>query len=277
VSAATRPGGAGHAVVTGAASGLGAAVVGDLVAHGWEVTGVDVQAQALDDVVDRARAAGGSVHALVGDLGDPGVPGWLVARAWERRPVDALVNAAGIYPAVPFLELTADAWDRVQHVNVRAVLLATQELARRAVAAGAPAGVVNVSSGAARRARPGTAHYSTSKAALEALTRAAAVELGAHGIRVNAVAPGFVDVASAVNPVTPEYASAVRGGLLPGGPRAEHVAAAVRYLLSDDAAWVTGTTLAVDGGATAGTRALPQHWPARTAVQAPVTTPQEDQ
>ncbi len=275
MSTAPRPGSAGHAVVTGAASGLGAAVLHDLVAHGWEVTGVDVQADALDAVVTGARADGGVAHALVGDLGDADAPPALVAGAWARRPVDALVNAAGIYPAVPFLELTPAAWDRVQHVNVRAALLATQELARRALAAGTTAAVVNVSSGAARRARPGTAHYSTSKAALEALTRASAVELGAHGIRVNAVAPGFVDVASAVNPVTPEYASAVRGGLLPGGPRAEHVAAAVRYLLSDDAAWVTGTTLAVDGGASAGTRALPQHWPARTSVQAPVTTPQE--
>lgn len=120
---------AGHALVTGAGSGIGAAIVADLAAHGWEVTGVDVRQDALDAVLAEVRErTGATTHALVGDLGDESFARDAVAVAWERRPLDALVNAAGVYPAIPFLEITPAQWDRVQHVNVRAVLLATQEV-----------------------------------------------------------------------------------------------------------------------------------------------------
>lgn len=261
---------AGHALVTGAGSGIGAAIVADLAAHGWEVTGVDVRQDALDTVLaDLRERTGAQLHSLVGDLGDESFARDAVASAWERRPLDALVNAAGVYPAIPFLEITPAQWDRVQHVNVRAVLLATQELGRRAVAAGRTPSVVNITSGAARAARPGTAHYSTSKAALTLLTQASAVELGPAGIRVNAVAPGFVDVDSPVNPVTPEYATAVRRNVLPGRAEPGDIASAVRFLLGPDARWVSGTTLSVDGGASGGTSALPQHWPTTTSTQQP--------
>jgi len=261
---------AGHALVTGAGSGIGAAIARDLAAHGWEVTGVDVRQDALDAALaDVRERTGAPVHALVGDLGDESFARDAVAAAWERRPLDALVNAAGVYPAIPFLEITPAQWDRVQHVNVRAVLLATQELGRRAIAAGRTPAVVNITSGAARAARPGTAHYSTSKAALTLLTQASAVELGPSDIRVNAVAPGFVDVDSPVNPVTPEYADAVRRNVLPGRAEPGDIASAVRFLLGPDARWVSGTTLSVDGGASGGTTALPQHWPTTTSTQQP--------
>ncbi|MEL7974856.1 SDR family oxidoreductase [Isoptericola sp. F-RaC21] len=270
----SSPGATGHALVTGAASGIGAAIVADLAAHGWEVTGVDVREDALTRALHEVRErTGAPLRPAVGDLADAEVPAAAVRDAWAHRPLDALVNAAGIYPAVPFFELTAEQWDRVQHVNVRAPFLAVQELGRLSSAAGRAPAVVNITSGAARSARPGTAPYSTSKAALTLLTQASAVELGPLGIRVNAVAPDFVDVASDVNPVTTEYADAVRRSLLPGPARPDHVASAVRLLLSDDAGWVTGTTLAVDGGASAGTRALPQHWRGVTGVQTPSPRP----
>ena len=148
---------------------------------------------------------GPAVHALTADLSDPGCAE-VVGRAVQLAgPVDVLVNAAGIYPATPLADMTAAAWDRVQHINVRAPVLLTVAVAE----ARRPAAVVNISSGAATRARPGAAHYCTSKAALEMATKACAVELAGHGIRVNAVAPGFVEVDSPVNPVTAEYAAAV--------------------------------------------------------------------
>ncbi|MET8978915.1 SDR family oxidoreductase [Streptomyces sp. NPDC004539] len=257
-----------HALVTGAASGLGAAVAAELASHGWRVTGVDFRADALTATLDSLRERYAvPAEPVVGDLADPRFPAQAVDRAWELAPVDALVNAAGIYPAIPFADLTAETWDRVQHVNVRAAVLTAQRLAHHAVPAGRTPSVVNIASGAARRARPGAAHYATSKAALVMATKATAVELGPHGIRVNTVSPGFVDVASPVNPVTPEYAAAVSASVLPGRAQPVHVATAVRFLLGDDAAWITGAELPVDGGGSAGTTALPQHWPQETSLQ----------
>ncbi|MGD0554206.1 MAG: SDR family oxidoreductase [Streptosporangiaceae bacterium] len=208
-----------HAVVTGAASGIGRAIAADLAADGYRITGVDLQADALAAALSEIDTP---ATAIVGDLGDAAFPGYAVDTAWAISPVDALVNAAGIYPAIGFLELTAQSWDRVQHVNVRAPVLATQ---------------------------------------------ASAVELGSLGIRVNAVAPGFIDVASAVNPVTDEYADAVRQSVLPGRGTPEDVAGAVRFLLSDQARWISGVVLSVDGGSSAGTSRLPPHWTGQTAGQ----------
>lgn len=267
-----------HAVVTGAASGIGRAVARQLAADGWHISGIDLQAEALAAVLDEITASYGVTAArIAGDLADESFPARAVAQAWSARPVDALVNAAGIYPAIPFLELTAGSWDRVQHVNVRAPVLATAALARLAIGHGRTPAVVNIASGAARRARPGAAHYSTSKAALVMATQASAVELGAHGIRVNAVAPGFIDVASPVNPVTEQYADAARQAVLPGRGTPEDIADAVRFLLSDRARWISGTVLNVDGGAAAGSSRLPPHWagqtPGQLGLEDPVTGP----
>ncbi len=254
-----------HVLVTGAASGIGAAVATSFAAGGWTVTGVDLREAPLRETLASLATP---ATPLTADLADPAAPEDVVRRAWQSAgPVDALVNAAGIYPARPFLELDARVWDRVQAVNVRAPMLATRAFAELAVGAGRTGSVVNISSGAALRARPGAAHYSTSKAALEMLTKAAAVELGEAGIRVNAVSPGFVTVDSAANPVTEEYAAAVSVNPLGRRGRPADIAAAVAWLVSPAAEWVTGSILRVDGGASAGTTDLPAHWPALTDVQ----------
>lgn len=261
----------GHVLVTGAASGIGAAVAARLSAHGWHVTAVDVH-----ETEPRQDDAQQAPVPVVADLADPHAPDRVVREAWRRAGrLDAVVNAAGIYPARRFLDMDAALWDRVQAVNVRAPMLTTRAFAELCVAAGQPGSVVNIGSGAALRARPGAAHYCTSKAALEMLTKSAAVELGADGIRVNAVSPGFVTVDSTVNPVTPEYADAVSANPLGRRGRPGDVAAAVSWLLSADAGWVTGTVLRVDGGASAGTTALPLHWPELTDVQTPDATSTE--
>lgn len=253
--------------MTGAASGLGRAITIDLAAHGWNITGVDVQEIALKSVIEEISHHGVRAHAIVGDLADPAFVTSAVRDAWAREPVTGLVNAAGIYPAVPFADLTAELWRRVQDVNVLAPVLATQALAQLAIAAGTTPAVVNVASGAATRARPGTAHYSTSKAAVVMATKATAIELSGAGIRVNAIAPGFFRVHSEVNPVTDEYADLLSQTVLPGPARPEHVTGPVRFLLSADAEWITGVTLPVDGGSSAGTNNLPQHWDAPTSWQ----------
>lgn len=247
-----------HVLVTGAAGGIGLAAAQAFHALGDTVTGVDARA----DVLAEAMRPFGD-RALVADLADPDCAEVVDRAVAATGPVDVLVNAAGIYPATALADMTAQAWDQVQHVNVRAPMLLTRALA----AAGRPAAVVNISSSAATRARPGAAHYCTSKAALEMVTKACAVELAELGIRVNAVAPGFIEVDSPVNPVTPEYARAVSANPIGRAGRPDEIAAAVVWLAGEHAAFVTGSVLRVDGGGTAGSTALPLHFPTTTALQ----------
>ncbi|MEU6743174.1 SDR family NAD(P)-dependent oxidoreductase [Streptosporangium sandarakinum] len=259
-----------HVLVTGAASGIGAGICELFAsAEGARITAVDVRADALAGLAGRLRADhDADVGEIVADLAGADAAAELPDRAWrDRGPVDVVVNAAGIYPATPFLEMTAAQWDRVQNVNVRAPMLVTAAFGRACAAAGRTGSVVNIASGAALRARPGAAHYCTSKAALEMLTKAAAVELGPLGVRVNAVSPGFVTVDSAANPVTEEYADAVSANPLGRRGLPLDVARAVRWLAGQEAEWVTGTVVRVDGGASAGTTALPLHWKGTSEVQ----------
>ena len=249
-----------HVVVTGAAGGIGLAVAEAFAARGDTVTGVDARG-------DELRAATAIAHRIVADLGDERCAEVIEQAARQAGPVDVLVNAAGIYPATPLDAMTAAAWDRVQQVNVRAPVLLTVALAH----ADRPATVVNISSGAATRARPGAAHYCTSKAALEMATKACAVELAGRGIRVNAVAPGFVEVDSPVNPVTDAYAAAVSANPIGRAGRPAEVAAAVVWLAGDEAGFVTGAVLRVDGGATAGTAELPCTTPTSPRCRARAT------
>ncbi|GAB3003831.1 SDR family oxidoreductase [Amycolatopsis acidiphila] len=250
-----------HVLVTGSAGGIGAAIAARFAADGARLTLSDYRADELSATADALRTEHGvEVAELPGDLADASFAEGLVDRAGR---LDVLVNAAGIYPATPLLEMTAQAWDRVQDVNVRAALLTTVAFGRQ----GGSGSVVNISSGAATRARPGAAHYATSKAALEMLTKACAVELGAHGIRVNAVSPGFVTVDSPANPVTEAYAAAVSVNPLGRRGLPVDIAEAVYWLAGEHAAWITGAVLRVDGGSTAGAPSLPLHWDGETAVQ----------
>ncbi|WP_284745588.1 SDR family NAD(P)-dependent oxidoreductase [Amycolatopsis sp. RTGN1] len=248
-------------LVTGAGGGIGAAIAARFAAAGDRLVLSDLRAAELSTV---AAGLSTEVVELPGNLADAEYAEGLVERA---GPADVLVNAAGIYPATPLLDMTAAIWDRVQDVNVRAALLTTVAFGRAHTQAGTRGAVVNISSGAATRARPGAAHYATSKAALEMVTKACAVELGPHGIRVNAVSPGFVTVDSDANPVTEAYAAAV--SVNPLGRRGEprEIADAVFWLAGPEAGWITGAVLRVDGGSTAGAAGLPLHWAGETPVQ----------
>ncbi|MEV4599633.1 SDR family oxidoreductase [Amycolatopsis sp. NPDC049253] len=252
-------------LVTGAAGGIGAAIAARFAAADDRLAVSDLRPAELSTVAEKLRADHRvPVTELPGDLADAAYAEALVDAAGA---VDVLVNAAGIYPATRLLDMTAQRWDRVQDVNVRAAVLTTVAFGRKHVAAGTTGTVVNISSGAATRARPGAAHYATSKAALEMATKACAVELGPHGIRVNAVSPGFVTVDSEANPVTEAYAAAVSVNPLGRRGAPGEIADAVFWLAGPEAGWITGTVLRVDGGSTAGAAGLPLHWSGETTVQ----------
>ena len=254
-----------HVLVTGAAGGIGRACAESFADAGDRVTGVDARPDELADAMATlARRHGVETHALTADLGSPNCASVVQEAVARSGPVEVLINAAGIYPATPLVEMTAEAWDRVQQVNVRAPVLLTVAVAGQRHL---PCSVVNISSGAATRARPGAAHYCTSKAALEMATKACAVELAAAGVRVNAVAPGFVEVNSPVNPVTEDYVAAASSNPLGRVGRPAAIAAAAFWLASDAASFTTGAILRVDGGATAGTTDLPTHFPTTTNLQ----------
>lgn len=253
-----------HVVVTGGAGGIGAGIARVFARSGAAVTLLDYREDALRDVRDEIAVStpGAVVDWIVADLSSPTDPGIGVKTAWERTgPVDVLVNSAGIYPSTPLLEVTADIWDAIQDVNVRAAVLTTVAFGERVTAAGRAGNIVNITSGAALRARTAAAPYSTSKAALEMFTKASALELGPLGIRVNAVSPGFVAVQSPVNPYEEDYRAAADRNPLGRDGRPEDIGEAVRWVTSEKAGWVTGTVIRVDGGSSTGNTGLPRSWP----------------
>ena len=254
-----------HVIVTGAAGGIGFACADAFAAVGDRVTGVDARERELNAAMDDlAKRHGVDTHTVVADLASPDCARVVHLAIDALGPVDVLINAAGIYPATPLAMMTAETWDHVQHVNVRAPVLLSVAIAAQGRR---PCSVVNISSGAATRARPGAAHYCTSKAALEMATKACAVELAEVGVRVNAVAPGFIEVNSPVNPVTDEYAAAVSVNPLGRIGQPNEIAAAALWLASEAASFTTGAILRVDGGSTAGTTSLPNHFPTTTPLQ----------
>lgn len=227
------------ALVTGAGGGIGGACVRAFTAAGAAVAATDVRPVPFD-----------GVPARTADLTDPDALGPLVDWAWDALGgIDVLVNAGGRFPAKPLRDVTAADWDAVVGVNTRTPLLLTTALAERLIAAGRSGSVVNISSGAGNRPRPGTAVYAASKAALNMVTKSCALELAAYGIRVNAVAPGYVQVGSAVNPVTGAYEAAIEESTPAGRLGApEDIAPVVLWLCGPEAAWITGAVVPADGG-----------------------------
>ncbi|MFI6359670.1 SDR family NAD(P)-dependent oxidoreductase [Streptomyces sp. NPDC050743] len=250
-----------HAVITGASGGIGRAVAQRFAQGGFRLTLADLPCEALEDTAASLEAG----H-VAGDLTHPDMPDALIEQARTAGgPVDVLVNAAGIYPSLDMADVTAETWDRLFALNLRAPVLATAAYARQARQDRAGGCVVNISSGSALRSRLGGGPYATSKAALEMATRAAALELGADGIRVNAVSPGFVPVDSRINPVSPEYAAAISVNPLGRAGTPSDIAEAVFWLSTPEASWITGEVLRVDGGSSAGTLHLPRIQEGQTA------------
>jgi NAD(P)-dependent dehydrogenase (short-subunit alcohol dehydrogenase family) len=239
------------AVVTGAGQGIGAATARLLGERGYAVALVGRTRAKLERIAGVVHAGGGEGLAVVADLEDPDAAGEIIRLALNAfGRLDVLVNNAAVISYQRAGELTAEEFDRIVAVNVRAPLLLV-EAALPHLAASGNGAVVNVSSAAAVMYRPGQALYALSKAALEHSTYQFAVELAPHGIRVNAVRPGPTDTPiHRAHPAGAEERRVALAGSIPLGRlgRPEEVAWWIVALAEPAAAWVTGAVVSVDGG-----------------------------
>jgi len=242
------------AIVTGGAGGIGAAAARAIAARGAHVAVADLRPEAAEETAAQLRAEGFDVEAVTVDVGsEPSVRAMVDTVLSRRGRIDILVNNAGVESSSPFLEITLAEYERVMRVNTTSVWLCCQAVIPVMLRQGSGC-IVNVSSVAGQRGGGllGTSAYATSKGAVIVLTKALAREFSKSGIRVNAVspsltmtdlaqrqldrlAPGTLDRVIAMTPIG-------RAG------QAEEIAAVIAFLTSDDASFVAGHVLNVDGG-----------------------------
>ncbi|WP_067803202.1 SDR family NAD(P)-dependent oxidoreductase [Actinomadura formosensis] len=240
----------GVAVVTGGAGGIGAAVVERLADDGYDVAVIELRRQDLDRVPQARGPA--RIRGYEAAVTDPQA----VARALEAAegdlgPVDVLVNNAGVISEIGLLDLDVTEFRRVLDVNVTGVFVCTQAAARSMVRRGTPGRIVNLASiNSQSISTAGLSHYAASKGAVAMLTKASALELAPHGIRVNAVAPGVVETPLVARTLADPNRRAHFERRIPRGTltTAHDVADTVTMLARPDLRAITGVIVPVDGG-----------------------------
>lgn len=247
-----------HAVVTGAASGIGADCCKDLLKSGWTVFGLDRSEQGLHDLAAQAEAAGQRFVPLPCDVSRSDSVSAVFARiAAATASVDALVCSAGVFRTGPLMEMREEDFDALFAINTKGAWLcarAALPLLQAGAGKDASARIVFVASAAALRPKVGGGAYAATKAALIHLTRVLAVELADQSILVNAIAPATVDT-----PLTQKLTAEAAhngykvSGVSPLGRVAQpaDVTSVIRFLLSPDSGYVTGAVLPIDGGTSA--------------------------
>jgi len=238
------------ALVTGAQQGIGRAIAIALALDGADV-GVNFldEPSAAERVADEIRSLGRRALAVQADVAQAASVEAMVAAVVDALgPPEVLVNNAGVFPRASFLELQEPEWDHVLGVNLKGSFLCAQAVARALVASDRPGAIVNISSSAVRGDARGV-HYSASKAGVVGLTRAMALALAPHRIRVNAIAPGLTDTAQPRYGNTEEQLAA-RAREIPLGRMAqpEEIARVAVFLATSEACWITGELIHVNGG-----------------------------
>jgi len=242
-------------IVTGAGHGIGRAVAERFADEGGRVVLNDIDRDRAAEVTGGIEAAGGVAVSVVGDIVQTSLVDELFGVTLERfGPVDVLVNnACLIHMARHFLEADETWWDRVLGVNLRAAFVCSLRAARLMVRRHSGV-ILNMSSGGATRAHRGNVAYDASKGGIEAMTRAMALDLAPYGVRVNAVVPGLIRTYD-----IDEETAARRGEVVPLGRLCapEDLAGPTVFLATDDARYITGATLVVDGGVLVQQRSTP--------------------
>ncbi|CAG2158361.1 2,5-dichloro-2,5-cyclohexadiene-1,4-diol dehydrogenase LinX [Cupriavidus yeoncheonensis] len=243
------------AIITGAAGGIGRATALGFAREGASIVVTDIHRDGAQEVADTINAAGGRAVALAHDVGCETQWTQVVGAAVEAfGTVDVLFNNAGIFLLKPLVETTLDEWNRLMAINVTGVLLGMKHVMPLMARAG-KGSVINVSSVAGLVGSPRSAMYSASKGAVRAMTKAAALEFAARGVRVNSIHPGLIDTAMA------DYASGTAGRskqdlgqvMSPMGRlgTADEVGGLALFLASDESSYMNGAELVLDGGFTA--------------------------
>lgn len=240
------------AVVTGGSTGIGLATAIALARADLDITIVGRRRDALQSAAVTIGAAGVAVETHIADMGDPDAPSHVVDTHVDRfGGINAFVAAAGAWESTPIIDMTAAAWDATLSVHVRGAVLGAGTAVRHMITAG-HGRIVLVSSVNAYQAEPDTSAYSAAKTAVISVVRSLAVELAATGVTANAVAPGWV-----TTPMTAaDLAAATPEGLRRLNPQArfgqaDEIAEVIRWLVIDAPAFLTGSTITVDGGQTA--------------------------
>lgn len=242
------------ALVTGAAVGIGRAISHRLARDGVAIGVLDLRLADAQKVADEIRAAGGEAVGLQANIADRSqVQAAAQALRGAFGPITVAVNNAGITGFKPFLELTDEEWDRMMEINLKGTFIVTQTVVPDMLAAGWGR-IVNISSSSAQSGAALMAHYSSSKGAMIALTKTLAVELGPQGITVNTIPPRFVmntamSEESFQQPFMAERREQMRlAGPVPREGQPEDIAGACAWLVSDEAGYVTGQVIGVNGG-----------------------------
>ena len=236
-------------IITGAASGIGLATARAAARLGARLAIADLAADGLEEVAASLRGQGAEVVAVAGDLTQEEHLEKLAAAADDLGPLDFAINVAGIGYGGPVAELDLEGWRRAIDINLTGCFLSMKHELRAFARLGRPGSIVNVSSSVgASIAIPGAGPYAAAKAGVVMLSKCAALEVGAAGVRVNVVAPGGTET-----PFVADQDPEMRAGLIARHPlgrfgSADEIAEAAIWLASDAASFVTGTVLSVDGG-----------------------------
>ena len=232
-------------IVTGGARGIGAAIAERCASEGATIGILD---RLVEQGTSLAEAVGGTFEPV--DLLDTVATAEALGTLIDRMGgVDVLVNNAGVLRFSPLLDITVEEWDTVFAINTTAMLVTTQVAARSMIAAGTAGRIINLASMAAKTGGAGQGHYAASKAAVAALTRVTALELGEHGITANCLCPGYVLTEMGAETRTEEMVASW-SALSPLGRCADpsDVAGVAAFLASPDAAYLTGQAINVTGG-----------------------------